>query len=157
MSNAINSNEIPIPGFYFHLEVFTVGSTYKQGQGIGEMKCFEASGMDLSLEVEKDDHGTFLTNGINFGDFSLKKPVFSKSSELEGKLLKNIQKRQKAKTAPLYTLLLLALGADGKILREWIMKNAFPIELKINGFSSSKSDMLVEEWVFRYEMLDFNK
>jgi len=141
--------------FYFKVE-------FQGDSQIGELAFKEVSGLTAEVETE-----TFREGGVNSYEHKLLKGIKHPNLTLKRALQKTdtlaeiiLQKWRRSvfnydfeQPVTLQDIIVKLLDANGKPLKTWTCKGAYPVKIETDGFDSEKNQVAIETLEFSYQQL----
>lgn len=133
----------PLPAFYFKVVIGAFGllgadSSFQEVSGIGGQLETE----DI-MEGGDNDRVYHLPKGQKLSNLVLKRGIASITSPLVLWCTATFSSNLSLLTTQ--TVLVSLLGEDGMPLRVWSFTNAYPVNWKVDAFTSTKNEVAIEE------------
>ncbi len=115
----------------------------------------EVSGISAEIETETLTEGGEnrfqhqLPKALKHGHLELKRGVAQLSSPLVA-WCKATLEGEFASAIRLQTIVVKLNGAQGEVLRAWQFNDAYPVKWSVEGFTSTKNDVAIEQIAFAY-------
>jgi phage tail-like protein len=130
--------------------------TVSIGNGaVSDASFTEVSGIGNEMQMESLTEGGEnrfvwqLPNGVKHGNLELKRGVANQTSALM-KWCKRTLEGELAAAIQLQVVIVRLLGAEGEVLRAWQFNDAYPVKWSVDGFSSTKNDVAIEQIALSY-------
>ena len=140
--------------FYFKVE-------FQGDLKIGELAFKEVSGLTAEVETETFREGGVnserkLLKGVKHPNLILKRAL-QKTNVLAETILqkwrRSVFNHDFELPVTLLDIIVKLLDADGKPLRTWTCKGAYPVKIETDGFDSEKNQVAIETLEFSYQQL----
>lgn len=149
LSNATSAgstlSERPIPGFHFRVD-FGLEGHFEKDVAFKSVSGIKFSIIENDEPVGADVGGkAFSIKEIKYSDLVLERGLF-KGSKLIDWMTAQCMSRKKIPIP----IVVSVLNEKGIPINSWFFINAYPVIWETAGFSSEKSELLVEKITFRY-------
>nr|WP_315249085.1 phage tail protein [uncultured Duganella sp.] len=122
---------------------------------VADASFTEVSGIGTEMQMESLTEGGEnrfvwqLPTGTKHGNLQLKRGVANQTSPLM-KWCKSTLEGELATPLRLQVVIVQLLGASGEVLRAWQFNDAYPVKWSVDGFSSTKNDVAIEQIALAY-------
>jgi len=140
-------NDYPPAAFYFTVAI--------SGAALADMAFSEVSGIASEIELEPVPEGGEnrfihqLPKAIKHGNLELKRGVASMLSPLV-LWCKDTLEGEFATRIVSQTVIVMLRGGEGEVLRAWHFNDAYPVKWSVDGFSSTKNEVAIEQIALAY-------
>ncbi|MGY0615937.1 phage tail protein [Vibrio sp. FJH11] len=134
------ADEWPLPAFYFNVVI---------GNNQDDSAFQEISGLEAQIDTEDYQEGGnnliyHLPKVIKHSNLLLKRGIADSGSALV-KWCQDILGAQLSKAIEPKTVSVRLLDEKGSPCRVWVLYNAYPVKWRVEGFSSTKNEVAIEE------------
>lgn len=125
---------------------------------VADASFTEVSGIGSEMQMESLTEGGEnrfvwqLPTGVKHGNLELKRGVANQTSPLM-KWCKSTLEGELATALQLKVVIVQLLGASGEVLRAWQFNDAYPVKWSVDGFSSTKNDVAIEQIALSYSYM----
>lgn len=125
---------------------------------VADASFTEVSGISSEMQMESLTEGGEnrfvwqLPTGVKHGNLELKRGVANQTSPLM-KWCKSTLEGELATALQLKVVIVQLLGASGEVLRAWQFNDAYPVKWSVDGFSSTKNDVAIEQIALSYSYM----